>query len=55
MLVLTRKNGESIDIGDDIVIKIVKAKNNKVKIGIEAPRTIKVKRSELPTIKKRRF
>ncbi|ESU34147.1 hypothetical protein G3A_02445 [Bacillus sp. 17376] len=47
MLVLTRKNGESIKIGDDIEITIVSAKNDQVKIGIKAPKNIEVFRSEI--------
>ena len=47
MLILTRKDGESIKIGENIEIKIIKAAKNNVKIGIEAPREMLVLRSEL--------
>lgn len=47
MLVLTRKNGESIKIGDDIEIKIVESYKNSVKIGINAPKELLVLRNEL--------
>lgn len=47
MLVLTRKLDESIRISDDITITILKVKGNTVRIGIEAPRSIRVVRSEL--------
>jgi carbon storage regulator len=47
MLVLTRKLGESIRIGDNIVVKIVDLDNRQVKIGIEAPRNIAVNREEI--------
>jgi carbon storage regulator len=47
MLVLTRKNGESIKIGDDIEITIISAKNDQVKIGIKAPKNIEVFRKEI--------
>lgn len=47
MLILTRKNGESIKIGDNIEIKIVEAFRNSVKIGINAPKDVLVLRSEL--------
>ncbi|MFT9598158.1 carbon storage regulator CsrA [Mesobacillus sp.] len=47
MLVLTRKKGESIKIGDDIEITIVSSKNDQVKIGIKAPKNIEVFRSEI--------
>ena len=47
MLVLTRKNGETIKIGDDIEITIVSAKNDQVKIGIKAPKNIEILRKEI--------
>jgi carbon storage regulator len=47
MLVLTRKLGESVTIGEDVKIVIVDIDTNQVKIGIEAPRTIEVYREEL--------
>lgn len=47
MLVLSRKNGESICIGDNVTITIVEALNNKARIGIEAPREISVDRQEV--------
>lgn len=47
MLVLTRKVGESIRIGDDIEIFVTSVDQNKVKIGIQSPRNIPVYRSEL--------
>ncbi len=47
MLVLTRKTGQIINIGDDIRIKIVDVGNGVVKIGIEAPRELPIYREEL--------
>jgi carbon storage regulator len=47
MLVLTRKETQTIRIGDDIVIRIVHAGATSVKIGIEAPRDIQIVRGEL--------
>jgi carbon storage regulator len=47
MLVLTRKNGETIKIGDDIEITIISSKNDQVKIGINAPKNVEVFRKEL--------
>ena len=47
MLVLTRKETQTILIGDDIVIRIVHAGGSSVKIGIEAPRGIRIVRGEL--------
>jgi carbon storage regulator len=47
VLVLTRKYGEQIMIGDDIVITIMESRGDAVRIGIEAPRGVKVSRAEV--------
>jgi len=47
MLVLTRKVGEGIVIGDDITVKIVELKGGGIRIGIEAPRETKIYRQEV--------
>ncbi|MEH7887040.1 carbon storage regulator CsrA [Bacillus sp. JJ1609] len=47
MLVLTRKNGETIKIGDDIEITVISSKNDQVKIGIKAPKNIEILRKEI--------
>jgi len=47
MLVLTRKLGESIRIGDTIIVKVVDLDNRHVKLGIEAPKSISVNREEI--------
>ena len=47
MLILSRKQDQSILIGDDIKITIVEFKNNTVKIGIDAPRDVTILREEL--------
>ncbi|MCX8038812.1 MAG: carbon storage regulator CsrA [Candidatus Sumerlaeia bacterium] len=47
MLILTRKAGESITIGDNIRVIILEMKGNQVRMGIEAPRSIPVYREEL--------
>ncbi|ALP89493.1 carbon storage regulator CsrA [Clostridium butyricum] len=47
MLIITRKKGESIMIGDDIEITISKIDDGSVKIGIEAPRNVDILRKEL--------
>jgi len=47
MLVLQRKVGESIKVGDDIEIHILAVDNDKVKVGLVAPRNVRIVRSEL--------
>ena len=47
MLVLSRKEGEKIVVGNDIVITVVEIGRGRVKIGIQAPRTMGVDRSEV--------
>jgi carbon storage regulator len=47
MLVLTRKENESIMIGDDIEVKLLSLKENQVKIGVIAPREVAVHRREI--------
>jgi carbon storage regulator len=47
MLVLTRKRAETIQIGDQIFIKVIRTGRTSVKIGIEAPANVRVIRGEL--------
>lgn len=47
MLVLTRKPGERVLIGDDIVVTILDARGDGVRIGIDAPRGIRIQRDEV--------
>ena len=47
MLILTRKKGESIKIGDDIEIFVTEVKGDKVRLGISAPEDMKISRTEL--------
>ena len=47
MLVLTRKRGEQILIGDDIVITILDAKGDSIRVGIDAPRGVVIHRLEV--------
>ncbi len=47
MLILTRRIGETILVGDNITIKVLAMNGGQTKIGIEAPRAIPVLRSEL--------
>ena len=47
MLVLTRKSNQSIMIGDDVEVSVLSVMGEKVRIGIQAPRTIPVFRKEV--------
>lgn len=49
MLILARKLGESITIGDDIRVTVIAMKGNQVRLGIEAPADIMVHRTEIYT------
>lgn len=51
MLVLSRKLGEKIHIGDNICITIVDIDRGKIRVGIEAPRDVPIYREELLTPK----
>ena len=47
MLVVTRKSGEDVLIGNDIVVTAIECRDGKVKLGITAPREIPVHRREV--------
>lgn len=47
MLVLTRKIGEQILIGDDIVVTVLDSRGEGIRIGIDAPRGVKIQREEV--------
>ncbi len=47
MLILTRKSGESIRIGNNIVISILESSSRYLKIGIDAPKDVAVYRNEI--------
>ncbi|KAA5805862.1 carbon storage regulator CsrA [Thermoanaerobacterium thermosaccharolyticum] len=51
MLILTRKIGQSLIIGDDIEIKVVSIDGENIKIGISAPKDVSVVRKELLEVK----
>ncbi|MCC6954216.1 MAG: carbon storage regulator CsrA [Deltaproteobacteria bacterium] len=47
MLVLTRRPGQSVYIGDDVKVTLVEIKGNQVRIGIDAPPTVRIFREEI--------
>ena len=47
MLILTRRIGESVMIGDDVSITVLRVKGNQVRLGVNAPRTVSVQREEI--------
>ncbi len=47
MLILTRKTNEKLVIGDGIVVSIIEVRGDQVKLGIEAPKSVKVYRQEV--------
>ena len=51
MLVLTRDEGESIMIGDDIEITLIRSAKGKARIGVSAPRDVAVDRTEIRVLK----
>ena len=47
MLILTRKVGESLMVGEEITVTVLGVKGNQVRIGIDAPRDVAVHREEI--------
>lgn len=47
MLVLSRKLGESVQVGNGIVIRILEVRRSRVRIGIEAPSSVRIRREEI--------
>lgn len=47
MLILTRRAGESVIIGDEIEVSVLAIKGNQVRLGVNAPRTVSVHRQEI--------
>ncbi len=47
MLILTRKSGETITVGDEVVVTVLEVKGTQVKLGVEAPKGVTVHRGEV--------
>lgn len=47
MLILTRRVGETIKIGNDVDVTVLGVKGNQIRIGIKAPKTVSVHREEI--------
>ena len=52
MLILTRKVGESIEIGDGVKVTLFEIRGDRAKIGIEAPNDVEIRRPESPKPKR---
>lgn len=49
MLIITRRPGEKLMIGDDVVVEVIEVSGQSVRIGIEAPKSVRVYREEIYT------
>lgn len=47
MLILSRRVGESLCIGDDVIVTVMAIKGNQVRIGVNAPKNVRVDREEI--------
>jgi carbon storage regulator len=47
VLILTRRIGETVMIGDEVVVTVLRVKGNQVRLGVEAPKHISVQREEI--------
>ena len=47
MLILTRREGEALKLGEDITVTVLGVRGNQVRIGIDAPRSVAIQREEI--------
>ena len=47
MLILTRRVGESVVIGTDVTVTVLRVKGNQVRLGVDAPKSVSVQREEI--------
>ena len=47
MLILTRRGGETLMVGDDVTVTVLGVKGNQVRVGVNAPREVSVHREEI--------
>ncbi|MCC7463931.1 MAG: carbon storage regulator CsrA [Gammaproteobacteria bacterium] len=47
MLILTRRVGEKVMIGDEVSVTVLRVKGNQVRLGVEAPKSVSVQREEI--------
>ena len=47
MLILTRKLGEVIRVGDDVTVRVLEVRGNQVRLGVEAPPAVRIYREEI--------
>ena len=47
MLILTRREGESVRIGEDVTVTVLRVKGSQVRIGVSAPKDVAVQREEI--------
>lgn len=47
MLILTRKLGEMIRIGDDVTVRVIEVRGGQIRLGVEAPASVRIYREEI--------
>lgn len=48
MLILTRKAGEAVEIGDGVFVTVLEIRRGQIVLGFDAPRSVNIRRTELP-------